>query len=111
MILAYLDDRTLCIYDSPEEVPGDIEPLVVNEALVAAYDETGIKYRVEWIKKNKRHKILGSITAEKNGDYRIVPTEVRDKRALLNIINEAIEIHPSSAEATVKGLKQMLSDL
>ena len=51
MIVVLQDDNTVSLYESVEDLVADIEALDAD-AIASAYDDTGRKLRVSWIRPN-----------------------------------------------------------
>lgn len=110
MIFVLIDDGTLCVYESPDEVPGDVEPDLAEEVLRAVFDEAGRRYEIEWLAQNRFTQIFGKwLRIVQPGKYRLRPTEVLDKNGLLTAICSAAAIDPESAEKTVRDLERRLT--
>lgn len=99
MIFTFLVDKTVCVYSSPDEIPNDIEPSLVDDVLQSVFDETGRRYAVEWVKPNRRGRFLGLVPWTSNGQYRIVPTEINDREGLLQAIRNVSIIEPKSTQS------------
>jgi hypothetical protein len=110
MILALIEDNTLCVYESADIVPHDIEALDVEESLKVAYDDSGRRYDLEWIEPNKHGRFLGLIRWSSNGQYRLVPTEIVDREGLLSTILRAASVEPVSAAQKVREIELRLKN-
>jgi hypothetical protein len=107
MLLTLQDDGVLRIYKSVEDAVRDVEALDAEDVFRAVFDETGEVYSIHWIRPNKRGRIFRFLVG--NGEYTLVPKNVKDVPALLKTIGEAHDIEPESARDRVKELERRLT--
>lgn len=81
-MIILLDEPCLLVYPSAEAAAHDIEALDIEADLRAAFDETGVPYRVEWIRPNQRGWLRVS-----NGEYRLVPAGPVVRDSLLALLD------------------------
>jgi hypothetical protein len=107
MILVLEDDATLHLYDTVEAVLSHIEALDAEDTLRAVFDEHGQRFRIEWLRPNKRGKaVLGLVEPVENGDYTLVPDGPVDSTALLELIRTS-QVDPAAA-STIRKLEASL---
>jgi hypothetical protein len=99
MLIALQDDQVVRVFDSTSEIAFAIEALDAEDSLRAVFDDAGRRYRIEWLRPNRR----GLLTAE-NGEYTLVPAGTTDLKGLLDAIRGAEFIEPESREREVRDL-------
>jgi hypothetical protein len=104
VILVVGEDGVVSGYSSPEEVVGSVEALDAEETILAAFDESGRPYRIEWIRPNEYgRKWFGVLQSVTNGTYALVPSGPPDVAAALTVIRSASTLDPTAA----KGVAQL----
>ena len=110
VILVLEDDDCVYIYQSAAEVEGQIEALDADDVIRSAFDDSGRRYRIQWIKPNRISKgFFGYLRHAHNGAYRLVESGSSDIEALIETLRDAREIFPESAREEVRKLQQRLS--
>ena len=104
MLITVCDDHVLRIYTSPDEVALDVEALDVETTLRAVFDDSGLRYAIEWISPNR----LGRFTAE-NGAYTLVSDGTVDIKGLLEAIRGARFVEPRGREPEIRELERRLT--
>jgi hypothetical protein len=107
MLLTLQDDGVLRLYRSVEDAVRDVEALDAEDVFRAVFDETGEVYSIHWIRPNKRGRILRFLVS--NGAYTLVPKNVKDVPALLEVIREAHTVEPENARDRLKDLERRLT--
>jgi hypothetical protein len=102
MILVREDDGCLHVYDSLDAVALSIEGIDAEDTLRAVFDEDGQRYRIDWIRPNRRSGWFGV----ENGLYRLVPDGAPDPGALLDLVRTS-EILPEHAPA-IRAIEERL---
>lgn len=104
MILVLGEDGVISGYSSPEEVVGSVEALDAQETILAAFDESGRPYRIEWIRPNEYgRRWFGVLQTLMNGTYTLVPSGPPDVAAALTVIRSASTVDPTAT----KGVAQL----
>jgi hypothetical protein len=95
MLIVLLDESGFFAFGSIEEAVLEIEPIDAESELRAAFDESGVPYRPEWLRPNRRTKFLGMVSIEP-GEYRFVPAGPPDRIGLVRLL----EAHLPHTELT-----------
>ena len=104
MLITLQDDQVVRVYDSTSEIAFGVEALDGEDTLRAVFDDAGRRYRIEWLRPNRR----GPLTAE-NGEYTLVPDGTTDLKGLFVAIRSANFIEPESREGEVRDLERRLT--
>ena len=88
MRLLVRKDDGLCVYASAAAVVLDVEALDAESSLREIYDESGRRYRIEWLDPNRKLSIIGIPLGASNGVYRLVPEETPDLPGLLALLRD-----------------------
>ena len=90
MVFVLGEDRTLDVYDTPDDVPWQIEALDIEQAALAIYDEHGRRYAVEWVRPNRHGRLLWVLPWCDNGEYRLRPEGPPDPEAARAAVDRAV---------------------
>ncbi len=105
MLIILLDESALFVYPSAAPAEHDIEAIDAEEEIRAAFDDSAVPYRVEWIRPNNREKILfGLFTSIMPGKYRLVPAGPAEPAALVQLLESYPDANPPEAKATLASL-------
>ena len=107
MLITLQDDQVVRVYDSVENVIGDVEALDAEEVLRAVFDETGEVYEIKWIKPNMRGRFFRSWIG--NGEYTLVATGRKDVAGLLGLIRNSTYVEPAEARQDLAAVQSALS--
>ena len=106
MLIVQIDEPGLFIFPSAAEAARDIEPLYVDQVLRSAFDESGVPYRVEWLRPNREGRsFFGLFKWAENGEYRFVaagPAAPATLRALLE--QHLADTHPAEVKRELEKL-------
>ncbi len=106
MIIVLLDEPGLFVFPSPSAAEREIEPIDAESEIRAAFDDSAIPYRVDWIRPNQRSRALfGLINSITPGEYRLVPDGPANPKELVRLL----EAHPD--HTTPPNAKAELSSL
>lgn len=109
MFIILLDEPTLFVFESEDEVRRDIEPPDAESEIRAIFDEKAIPYRVEWIRPNTHRKGLFGIGSVTFGEYCIVPCGEPDPSGLMRLLEDHREwVDPPSFKEQLSNLRQEL---
>ena len=61
MLIVLLDEPGLFVFSSPDAAQREIEAIDAEQELRAAYNESGVPYRVEWLRPNRQREMLGGL--------------------------------------------------
>lgn len=87
MFIVLLDEPGLFVYGSAEDAVLHIEPPEAESCVRAAFDDTAVPHRVEWIRPNRHgRKWFGVIGSVAFGEYRFVAAGPPDPAALLALL-------------------------
>jgi len=103
MLIVLLDEPGLFVYTARELARVSLEPPGAWSEVRAAFDEQGVPYRVEWIRKTRSRFDLFSPL----GRYRWVASGPPDPVALIRLIEQ----HPSADPAVQVRLAELLPKL
>jgi hypothetical protein len=91
MLIVLLDAPGLFVFSSASAAARGIEPIDAESEVRAAFDDSAVPYRVEWLRPNRHRKSLfGLLKSIEPGEYRFVPSGPADPDALI----ELLESHP-----------------
>jgi hypothetical protein len=105
MLLVLEDDDCIHVYPSPEAASLNIEALDADDTIRAAFDETGVPYRILWLRPNKSRRLLGPLSWVENGKYSLVPAGAPDRAALAALIRPNRQVIPAEASAVIARLR------
>jgi hypothetical protein len=108
MLLVLEDDDCIHVYASPEAVSLAIEPLDADATIRAAFDESGVPYRIQWLSPNDGGRLLGILPWVENGRYRLVPAGSPDRAALAALIRPDRQVVPAEASAAITLLRTLV---
>ena len=110
MLTILLDEPGLFVFDSPADAVNGIEPIDAESEIRAAFDETAIPYKVEWITRNRTSKFaFGLFTSVDQGEYRLVPAGPANPAALIDLLDAHSEY--TSPPNALAGLRILLARL
>jgi hypothetical protein len=98
------DDDCLHVHPSAEAAALAIEGLDAEDTIRAAFDETGVPHRIEWLVPNKSGSFLGLDTWAENGRYRLVPAGPPDLAAFAELLRSPRPVFPPEAAAALAEL-------
>ena len=101
MLIILLDEPVLFVYPSADAV--DIEPIDAEKEIRAAFDNTAVPYRVEWIRPNHEEKCLFGLLITP-GKYRLVPAGPAEPAALVQLLESYPDTYPPEVKATLASL-------
>ena len=93
-----LDEPGLFVFPSAAAAVREIEPIDAEQEIRAAFDEAAIPYRINWIRPNRRRRLLGLVESVVNGQYELVPAGPPDPQAL-RVLLEGHPDHTTPPEA------------
>lgn len=91
MLIVLLDEPGLFVYESIEDAIRDIEPLAAESTIRAAFDEHAVPYSIEWLRANRRSRILWLVPVLTPGRYRFREAGPPDPQALARLIDKHSE--------------------
>ena len=95
MMIVLLDEPGLFVFPSAADAARAIEPIDAESEIRAAFDDSGVPYRVEWVRPNRdRRRLFGLLKSTDPGEYRFVPAGPADPAALIQLL----QAHPDSTE-------------
>jgi len=100
MIVVLEDDNCLHVYESIADVVRHIESLDAEDVLRAVFDQDGQRYRIEWIRPNRR-----AWLAVENGEYRLVADGTPSMAELIKLIDSHRPVGPR-AEQVLRDLER-----
>jgi len=83
-----------------------IEGLDVEETIRAAFDETGVPYKIHWLRPNTEGRILGLVPWFENGHYALVPAGPADPASLAELLSSGRGVVPHEASAAIAALSK-----
>jgi hypothetical protein len=99
MLIVLLDEPGLFVFPTADAAEREIEAYDAK-LIRAAFDDSGVPYRVDWIKPKKQRKIFfGLLNSDYPGEYRLVAAGPVDLAAFARFL-EAHPTHANSAAAT-----------
>ena len=105
MFIVLLDELGVFVFNSAAEAVREIEPPDAESEIRAAFDDAAVPYRVEWVRPNRRSKLLSLAVSVEFGEYRFVPAGKSDPAALIALLEEhSAFANPPEAEADLKSL-------
>ena len=113
MLIVLLDEPGLFVFRSPGDAVRAIEPIDAEVALRAAFDDSAVPYRVEWLRPNRhRSTLFGLLKTIRPGKYRLVPSGPADQAGLIQLL-EAHPEHtdPPEAKTTLAALLRRFRDV
>ena len=90
MLIVLLDEPGLFVFRSPTDAVREIEPIDAECEIRAAFDESAVPYRVEWVRPNWHRKTRFGFTSVEPGEYHFVPAGPPQPAALIDLL----EAHP-----------------
>ena len=109
MLIVLLDEPGLFVFQSLDEAVREIEPIDAAGEIRAAFDESAVPYKVEWMRPNRRHRILfGLLQSIEFGEYRFVPADPADTATLIRLLESHPDVDPPEAKADVAALLERL---
>lgn len=103
MIVVLQDDNTVSLYESVEDLVADIEALDAD-AIAAAYDDTGRKLRVSWIRPNHYGRKLLGLQSVMPGEYTLVQEGEPEPGALLRVLRSRADSAPPAIQSQIEKL-------
>lgn len=95
MLIILLDEPGLFVFPSAAHAVREIEPIDAESEVRAAFDDSAVPYRVEWVRPNRHRKALfGLLKSIEPGEYRLVPAGPPDPAALLRLL----QAHPDHTD-------------
>lgn len=95
MFIVLLDEPGLFVYPSADDAVVGIEPPDAEFEIRAAFDDSAVPYRVEWLRPNRYHRMLfGLIKSIDAGEYRFAPAGPPDPQGLIRLL----EAHPDATD-------------
>jgi hypothetical protein len=109
VLIVLLDEPGLFVFPSMADAVRDIEPIDAEREIRAAYDEYGVPYTVEWVRRNRHRKFLfGLFHSVVPGDYRLVPAGPADPAALLRLLESHPLASPPEAKSNLESVHAKL---
>ena len=110
MLIILLDEPGLFVFQSPADAVREIEPIDAEREIRAAFDDSAVPYRVDWVRPNRHRKsFFGLFTSIEPGAYRLVPSGPPQPRELIQLL-EAHPNHTDPPEASAQ-LTSLLAHL
>ncbi len=105
-----LDEPGLFVFASTTDAVREIEPIDAESQIRAAFDESGIPYRVHWLRSNQhRTAMFGLLKSIRPGEYELVPAGPSEPAALRALLEEhPDDPHPPTAKADLEALLDTL---
>jgi hypothetical protein len=108
MILLLKDESGLFVYASAEAAVNDVEPFDAD-GIEAAFDDSAVPYRVEWIRPHRRKILFGLLESDEPGVFSLVPAGPPEPAALLALLEaHSSYTNPPEAHAAVIALLEKL---
>lgn len=108
MFIVLLDEPGLFVFPSSAAAERDIEAIDAETEIRAAFDESAIPYRVEWVVPNRRQKFL-FLTSIVPGEYCFAPAGLADPSALIALLEKHPD-HTNPPEAKTE-IARLLAEL
>ena len=96
MIIVLLDEPGLFVFQSAADAAREIEPIDAESEIRAAFDDSAVPYRIQWLRPNQHRprRLVGFLESIQPGEYRLVPAGPPDPAALIQLL----EAHPNHTE-------------
>jgi hypothetical protein len=95
MLIVLIDEPGLFVFSTVNAAEREIEAYDAD-LVRGAFDESGVPYRVDWIRpKSRRKTFFGLLSSEDPGEYRLVPAGPVDPPAFARFL----EAHPTPANS------------
>ena len=104
MLIVLEDGDCFHVYPSPEATALEIEALDAEDTIRAAFDETGVPYKIHWLSSNTEGRILGLVPWVGNGQYALVPAGPADPASLAELLSSGRGVVPPEASAAIAAL-------
>ena len=106
MLIIHLDEPGLFVFTSATDAVREIEPIDAEAELRAAFDESAVPYRVNWLRPNRRRKwLFGLLKSIDQGEYELVPAGPADPPALCALLEGHLAYaHPPHAKGQLEAL-------
>lgn len=106
MLIVLLDEPRLFVFRSPADAVREIEPIDAESEIRAAFDDSAVPYKVEWVRPNRHRKTLfGLLGSIEHGEYRLVPAAPAQPAALIKLLETYPEhTDPPEARADLESL-------
>jgi hypothetical protein len=109
MFIILLDEPGLFVFDSAAAAVREIEPAEAESVIRAAFDDAAVPYRVEWVRPNRRRRLLGPVRSIEFGEYRFVPAGQADPAALIELLqNHSHYSDPPEARVQLESLLEKM---
>lgn len=109
MLIVLLDEPGLFVFSSAEAAARAIEPVDAEAEIRAAFDDTAVPYRVEWVKPPHRRILFGLLESDEPAEFRLVPAGPPDRPALLALlVAHSSYTDPPEARADILALVETL---
>ena len=97
MIIILFDEPGLFVFPSVEAAVLDIEAIDAESEIRAAFDDSAVPYRAEWIRPNEHESMFGLLRTIRPGAYTLVPAGPPDPSALIALLEKHL-VYTESAE-------------
>jgi len=106
MLIVQLDEPGLFVFSSAADAAREIEPIDAESKIRAAFDESGVPYRVAWLRRNRyRKSLFGLLKSVDLGEYQLVPAVPAEPAPLRQLLEGHLDYtHPPEAKADLDTL-------